>query len=128
MHPIDTFALVGEVLSWIGLGIGIPALLVAAMIRLAEGPWERVDIAILERDDETIARWFVRGDFHERMLRASEVPEADGDWHRGYVRSRDASHMRLGAPVVGRLLVAVGAVFAGVGVIGFVVSLLPAFI
>lgn len=128
MEPIDTAALVGEVLSWIGLGVGIPVLLLAGMVRLAEGRWEKVEIAIVERDGRMLGRWFHRGDFHERMLRDGEARHVDGDWHTGFVRARDVSHMRVQPPALLRALVTIGAVFAGIGVVGFVVSLLPAFV
>jgi hypothetical protein len=126
VQPIDTLAIVGEVLSWIGLGVGIPALLIAAMIRLAEGRWQHVDIAVVDRAGEPFARWFAGGDFHERPLHRRE--RADADWHRGYVSSRDPSHVRLDPPVLHRALMTVGAVFAGVGIVGFVVSFVPAFV
>ena len=39
MQVLDTLALVGEVLSWVGLGIGLPLLLLAFLIRTVEGAW-----------------------------------------------------------------------------------------
>ncbi|WP_300266564.1 hypothetical protein [Microbacterium sp.] len=68
MQPIDVLAAVGEVLSWIGLGIGLPLLVLGAMVALAEGRWESTDVAVIERDDVRTARWFAGGDFHERPL------------------------------------------------------------
>jgi hypothetical protein len=126
VQPIDTLAIVGEVLSWIGLGVGIPALLVAAMIHVAEGRWEHVDIAVIDRGGEPFARWFAGGDFHERPLLRREHAEAD--WHQGFVSSRDPSHVRLDPPVLRRALATVGSVFAGVGIVGLVVSFVPAFV
>lgn len=49
MEPIDVLAAVGEVLSWIGLGIGLPLLVLGAMVALAEGRWEQMDVAVIER-------------------------------------------------------------------------------
>lgn len=126
MEPIDTLAIVGEVLSWIGLCIGIPLLVIGGMVALTEGRWERVDIAIIDRDGGHFARWFTGGDFHERPLSLRE--RADADWHRGYVSSRNPEHARLRPPVGRRLLLTLGAVFAAIGLIGFIVSFLPAFV
>lgn len=123
---IDTLAAVGEVLSWIGLGLGLPLLVIAAMVAFIEGRWERVDMAVIERDGFAVARWFAGGEFHERPLNAHE--HAGGDWHRGFVSARDATHARLHPPVLRRFFLTLGAVFTGVGVIGFIVSMIPAFV
>ncbi|KDA06169.1 hypothetical protein DC31_11880 [Microbacterium sp. CH12i] len=125
MQLIDTLAAVGEVLSWIGLGMGVPLLVIAGMVALAEGRWERVDIATVDRDGVAIARWFAGGDFHERALTAREA--AADEWHRGFVSVRNPSHARLNPPVLKRLLLTLGLVFSVVGVIGFIVSMIPAF-
>ncbi|MGL3150980.1 hypothetical protein ACSS7Z_11545 [Microbacterium sp. A82] len=125
MSPLDALAAVGEVLSWIGLGAGIPLLIVAGMIALAEGRWEPVDIAVIERDGEAIARWFAGGDFRERPLTQRENV-TDG-WHEGFVSVRSPGHVRMTAPMLRRLLATLGIVFAGVGIIGLVVSMIPAF-
>src|SRR5690606_17642466 len=111
---------------WIGLGVGIPLLIVAGMIALAEGRWEPVDIAVIERDGKAIARWFAGGDFRERPLTQRENV-ADG-WHEGFVSVRTPGHVRMTAPMLRRFLATLGIVFAGVGIIGLVVSMIPAFV
>lgn len=126
MQFIDTLALVGEAMSWIGLGAGIPLLIIAGMVALAEGRWERVDIAVIERDGVPIARWFARGDFHERPLRGSELTAAD--WHSGYISARNPDHARIHPPVGRRVLLTLGIIFTAAGAVGFVVSFLPAFV
>lgn len=126
MQLIDIFAPVGEVLSWMGLGIGIPLLALAGMVALAEGRWEPIDIAIIERDGTAIARWFAGGDFHERPLTARE--DAGDGWHPGFVSARMPSHARLNPPVLRRLFTTLGVVFTAVGIIGFVLSMVPAFV
>ncbi len=123
---IDTFAAVGEVLSWIGLGAGIPLLVIAAMVALAEGRWERVDIAVIELSGETVARWFAGGDFHERPLTARE--DAGDGWHSGFVSARNPSHARLNPPVARRVLTTLGIVFTALGIVGFILSMVPAFV
>lgn len=127
MQIIDTLAAVGEVLSWIGLGVGIPLFLIAGMVALIEGHWEQVDIAIIDRDGVLFARWFAAGDFHERPLSAHEMVGED-DWHQGFVASRNPDSAQLHPPMIRRLMLTLGGVFVGVGVIGFVLSFLPAFI
>lgn len=126
MQIIDTLAMVGEAMSWIGLGVGIPLLIVAGMVALAEGHWERVDIAVVERDGVAIARWFARGDFHERPLRESELTAED--WHSGFVSTRNPENARVHPPMGRRLLLTLGMIFAIAGSVGFVVSFVPAFV
>lgn len=123
---IDTFAAVGEVLSWIGMGVGIPLLVIAGMVALAEGRWERIDIAVIEVSGEMIARWFAGGDFHERPLTPRE--DAGDGWHRGFVSARHPSHARLNPPVIRRFFATLGIVFTALGIIGFVLSFVPAFL
>jgi len=126
MDLLDAFAVVGEVVSWIGLGVGIPLLVIAGMVALAEGRWERVDIAVIDRADGAVVRWFAGGDFHERPLRAREDP--DDGWHSGFVSVRDPSHARLNAPVLRRFFATLGSVFTGLGVVGLILSFVPAFV
>ncbi|MCS3844170.1 hypothetical protein [Microbacterium sp. AK031] len=126
MQIIDTLAVVGEAMSWIGLGIGIPLLIVAGMVALAEGHWERVDIAVVERDGAAIARWFARGDFHERPLRGSELTAEE--WHSGYVSAKNPENARIHPPMGRRLLLTLGIIFTIAGIVGFVVSFVPAFV
>jgi len=126
VQPIDALAAVGEVLSWIGLGLGIPLLVIAGMVALAEGRWDRVDIALIDRDGVAIARWFAGGDFHERPVTARET--AYEDWHRGFVSARNPSHARLHPPVLRRLFTTLGVVFTAIGIVGAIVSLIPAFL
>jgi len=126
MDLLDAFAVVGEVVSWIGLGVGIPLLVIAGMVALAEGRWERVDIAVIDRADGAIVRWFAGGDFHERPLRARE--DAGDGWHSGFVSVRDPSHARLNPPVLRRLFTTLGSVFTGLGLVGLILSFVPAFV
>lgn len=126
MQTLDILGVVGEAMSWIGLGIGIPLLIVAGMVALAEGHWERVDIAVIEREGVPIARWFARGDFHERPLRGSESTAED--WHSGYVSTRNPENARIHPPMGRRLLFTLGVIFTITGTVGFIVSFVPAFV
>jgi len=128
MDALETLALVGEVLSWVGLGIGLPLLLLAMLIRAIEGPWHRIEIAIVEREGSSFARWFAGGEFRERPLTHGESVIAHEGWTPGVVSARDPSHARVGDPPhLRRVVMTLGIVFAGVGVIGLVGSLLPLF-
>lgn len=126
MDALDTVAVVGEVVSWVGLGFGIPLLVIGGMIALTEGRWEHVDIAVVAHADHTMLRWFAGGDFHERPLTARE--HAVDGWHQGYVRVRDPDHARLDRPVIRKLCITLGMVFTVLGAVGFVLSMIPVFV
>lgn len=129
MDAVDTLALVGEVLSWVGLGLGLPLLLLATLIRAVEGPWRSIEIAIVERDGSVFARWFAGGDFHERPLRRDEFATPDEGWAAGVVSANDPARARVGDPPhMRRVIMTLGSVFVGVGAIGLVGSLLPLFL
>lgn len=128
VQPIDAFALVGDVMSWIGLGIGLPLILTAMLIRQVQGEWVPIEIAVIERNGSPTARWFAGGDFHERPLRRHESAMTDDGWADGFVQTIDPSRVRVGDPPdPRRVLRMVGIAFASVGAIGLIVSLLPMF-
>ncbi len=129
MPSLDTLALIGEVLSWVGLGLGLPLLLIALLIRVVEGPWVDIEIAIMEREGITLARWFAGGDFHERPLRRGESATAEDGWCTGVMSANNPARVRLGEPPhARRVLWTLGIVFTAVGVLGLIGSLLPLFL
>lgn len=128
MTPLDSLALIGEILSWIGLGLGLPLLLAAVVIRAGSGDWEPVEIAVIRTDGVLRARWFAGGDFRERPLRAAESGIGEG-WHAGYVSSRRPGRVRfVEPPPTARICSLTGGILSGAGVLGFIVSWLPALI
>lgn len=127
MTPLETLAMIGEIFSWIGLGIGLPLLLLALAVRAADGPWEAVEIAVVRDDSGLSARWFAGEDFRERGLRHDEAGLGEG-WHRGWVSSRRPWRARFsGPPATERICSVLGGMLTGVGILGFAVSWLPVF-
>lgn len=126
MDPIDVIAAIGEVLSWIGFGIGIPVLLGAAIVRAVDGQWIPIEIAVVETGGERLARWFADDDFRERPLAPSEEHLVEG-WHDGFVSSRRPAKARFAdAPSGAGLASTAGRLLTAVGVLGFLASWLPA--
>jgi len=117
----------GDLLSWIGLGLGVPLLLVGLILRSAERALVPVEIVIVRGDHEPLARWFAHGDFHERALDAAERAHYAGrDICTGYVNWRDPARMRLERRTPStRVCLALGATFTVVGLTGLVLSVLP---
>lgn len=72
MDAADAIGTIAEILSWIGLGIGLPLLLIVFLVKVHDGRWQPQEVFILEEDGLARARWFTAGDFWERALRADE--------------------------------------------------------
>ncbi|GEK79721.1 hypothetical protein [Agrococcus baldri] len=127
MEPIDAAAAIGELISWVCLVPGIPALLAAWLLRSRDGDWSPVEIVVVEIDGRTVARWYAGGGFQQRRLtRGERMRVGETGEHVAQVSTRNPARMRLGDhPPMQRLLLVVGAVLTAAGLIGFVLSLLP---
>jgi hypothetical protein len=78
MDAIDVIGNIAEIISWIGLGLGLPLLLVVLIGRAHDGRWMPMDVVFVVDDTGTRARWFTAGDFWERPLRAHEAADWSG--------------------------------------------------
>lgn len=78
MGAIDVIGNIAEIISWIGLGLGIPLLLAAVIGRAHDGRWLPMEVVIVEEGEHARARWFTAGDFWERPLRVHESAQWRG--------------------------------------------------
>ena len=128
MSAVDTLGMVGEILSWIGLGIGLPVLLIALLVRAGDGRWLPVDVVIVPEGDRILARWFAAGDVHERPLTAQEYRDAERarNPRPGYVSERRPTRMRFEPrrPVIHECYV-IGLTLSIIGVLSLLLSFLP---
>lgn len=117
--------MIGEILSWIGLGIGIPLLIVAEIIRVVQSRWVPVEITVVRIGEVLTARWFAGGDHWERPVRLDEPVVGEGPC-AGYVRARKPQMVRFSGPSPTQKTCAIaGGVLTGAGVLGFVLSWIP---
>lgn len=78
---LDILAIIVEVLSWVGLGLGIPLFVAALILRIADARWNKVDIELVDGTGEiTYARWFAGDEVRERELTHDELDELDDDF------------------------------------------------
>lgn len=114
-------------MSWLCLVPGIPLLVAGWLVRASGGSWSPTRIAVVPVGDRALARWYAGGGFHERMLtRHERMRLDDADEQDAQVSDRHPSRMRLAGPgAAQRLLLIVGGVLTTLGVVGFLVSLLP---
>lgn len=118
MDAVDAIGTIAEILSWIGLCVGLPLLLVVWSVKVHDGRWVPIEIVILEDEGRARARWFTAGDFRERALRADESvhwrgrDEADAfvsERHPGLMRFEPRRPLLDAFQVLGITLSSVGA-------------------
>ena len=119
MNVVDALGTIAEILSWIGLGVGLPLLAVALLVRAHDGKWQPHEVVIVgEEGGRARARWFAAGDFWERPLHAHESAHWHGrDEADAFISARRPSLMRFeprrpllhAFQVLGITLTAVGA-------------------
>ena len=114
MNVVDTLGMVGEILSWIGLGIGLPLLLIAMLVRSGDGRWLPVEVVIVTDS--------------ERILSAQEYrgPEAKKNPRPGFVSEKRPSKMRFEPrrPVIHEFYV-IGLTLTIIGALILLLSFLP---
>ncbi|CAD6002994.1 DUF3592 domain-containing protein [Agreia sp. COWG] len=126
--PLDAASLVVEVLSWVGLVIGIPLLIAGYLRRLAYSGWVEAMAVVVARDEEgaTLFRWLgTDGHLYELPADTEETRHLQvGDDVAVYTNPRRPEQARTDpAHREGHLLRLLGAVFTGIGVVSVAVSI-----
>ncbi len=127
---IDAVGLVGEIIAWVGLIVGLPLLGIGLLTRSVQGPFTRTSVAVLDDlEDRPMALWSAGGRTCSRSLTASEARHlAELPEPVGYVSERDPERMRVEArSPVERACLTISFVMLGAVVVGFVASFLPVF-
>jgi hypothetical protein len=106
MGAAEVVSVVTEVIGWIALGGGIACLLLALLIRVADGRWLRTEAVVIDGNEGSVVRWFAEGAFHSRHLSAEERahvvrPEEEP----AYYKQREPDRLRLHEPPVGRRVI-----------------------
>jgi hypothetical protein len=127
---LDILAIIVEVLSWVGLGIGVPVFIAALILRAADGRWHEVDIGIVEGTSSgvpALVRWFASDELHERELTPEELASIDDpDSATAYADSSGRLRFeRHSAPT--RVFWVLSLALLGVGVVALAASLILMF-
>ena len=127
MNGLEGIGVAGDLLSWIGLGLGVPLLLVGTFLRAQDVALLPVEIVIVRGPHEPLARWYAGDAIHERTLDPTERSHYAGkDTCTGYISPRIPSRMRLERHrQVTRSCRALGTTLTVIGLVGFVLSILP---
>ena len=128
MSALDAIAGIGEVLSWVGLGLGIPLLIAAWIGKLCDGTWVPAELVRIGGAGRTV-RWSVAGKGYERELTPVEADRVgDSENPTAYVRARRPASMRLDPFHPGvRATYLIGLALSGAGLLSLAVSMLPLF-
>ncbi|WAA67040.1 hypothetical protein [Microbacterium oxydans] len=131
MDAVDAVGIIAEVLSWIGLGIGLPLLAIVFLVKVHDGSWVPHEVVIVhEEDGRARARWFAAGDFRERPLRAEEAVHWRGrEEADAFLSERHPDLMRFEPrrPLLHAFQV-LGITLAGVGAAAVVLSIVLLFV
>lgn len=130
MEASEVVSVVAEVIGWIALGGALLCLLVALLIRLADGRWLRTEAVVVDQEHGSTVRWFAEGAFHQRRLGDDErMHVVRPDEEVAYYKEREPDRLRLHEPPTGRRVIRmVGlillAIAAVAGIVGLVLMLI----
>jgi hypothetical protein len=106
MEASEVVSVVTEVIGWIALGIGLACLLLALLIRLADGKWLRTEAVVLDQEHGSTVRWFAEGAFHQRRLSDDERAHVENpEEEPAYYRKREPDRLQLHEPPAGRRII-----------------------
>lgn len=129
MNAVDTLGMIGELLSWIGFGTGLPIFFVTSAVQFRDGNWLPCDVVIVERHGRRIGRWYAEAAFHERELFDSETPEVEHEVARGFVSEKHPETMRFEPRrSLNHAMHVLALTLLAVGCVGLIVSYLPVFV
>ena len=126
----EVVSVVAEVIGWIALGGSLLCLLLALLIRLADGRWLRTEAVVVDQEHGSTVRWFAEGAFHQRRLGDDERAHVvRPDEEVAFYKQREPDRLRLHEPPAGRrILRTVGlillAIAAVAGIVGLVLMLI----
>jgi hypothetical protein len=127
----DLIELLAELFGWFGLLAAAGCFLAVAILRVSRGQWEETEAVIVDHLDGSQLRWMTtEGELHTRGLDPHERASiADPDELQVYYSRRSPELVRF--EVVGhgeKVLRTLGFSFLGLGVVGFVVSIVSLFV
>lgn len=128
MSFIEIAGLIGDLLSLIGLGLGLPSFFIGALLHAADKKMIPTEVVTTgDADASPLLRWYFSGDFYERPMRAIERDYfIDQEYSVGYVKPHHPATMRMAPQRQStRLFRVLGTTFVVIGLVGLLASLLP---
>ncbi|MGW9629449.1 hypothetical protein ACWGST_02005 [Agromyces sp. NPDC055520] len=136
MNAADTISVIAEVIGWFALAAGLVCLLLALLIRLADGRWIRTEAVVIDGDGDgdgtngTVVRWFTDDGFQSRPLSAEERAHVTRpDEEPAFYKEREPYRLRLHEPPQGRRVIRIlGIVFIGIAAASAVIGTVLMFV
>ncbi|MBM7832031.1 hypothetical protein JOE59_002736 [Agromyces cerinus] len=130
MNAADTISVITEVIGWFALAAGLTCLLLALLIRVADGRWLRTEAVVIDGDGGSIVRWFTDDGFQSRALSPDERAHVTNpDEEPAFYKEREPYRLRLHEPPTGRRVIRIlGLVFIGIAVASAVVGIVLMFV
>ena len=129
MDASEVVSVVAEVIGWIAIAGGLGCLLLALLIRLADGRWLPTEAVVIDQEHGSTVRWFAEGAFHQRRLSVEERehvrrPEEEP----AFFKEREPDRLRLHEPPPGRRIIRnVGLILVGIAALAGLIGLLLMF-
>jgi hypothetical protein len=125
MEAWEVVSVVSEVIGWIALGGSLLCLLLALLIRVADGRWLRTEAVVVDQEHGSTVRWFAEGAFHQRRLGDDERAHVmRPDEEVAYYKEREPDRLRLHEPPAGRRIVRmIGLILLAIAAVAGVVGL-----
>ncbi|MGO2031147.1 hypothetical protein [Glutamicibacter ardleyensis] len=128
VNIVDTISVIGEILAWIGLGLGLLCLLLAQRQKKMKAGTEYLDAFVFTEGNQTSIRWMAPDGMHERQLTYTERRSMECGWQTVLVDSKTHSRLVRHDPQESLEIFSVLAKFLlGAGVLGFALSWLSIF-
>ncbi len=129
MDASEVVSVVAEVIGWIALGGGLVCLLLALLIRLADGRWLPTEAVVIDQEHGATIRWFAEGAFHQRRLSDEERAHVrHPEEEPAYFKEREPDRLRLHESPPGRRIIRnVGLILIGIAVVAGIVDLVLMF-
>lgn len=127
---LDLVGAIAELLTWVGISLGLLLLLASLVTRAISGRWIETDAILVDGVDETSVRWMSADGLHLQPLTNAERSDlAASDGLRIFYQKRDPDRMRLEAMGHGeRVLRLLGLLLFGLGMLAFIVSMALIFV
>ena len=130
MDASEVVSVVAEVIGWIAIAGGLGCLLLALLIRLADGRWLPTEAVVIDQEHGSTVRWFAEGAFHQRRLSDEERahvrrPEEEP----AFFKEREPDRLRLHEPPPGRRVIRnVGLILVAIAAIAGLIGLILMFV
>lgn len=128
MNLLDTISIIGEIIAWVGLSLGLLCLLLARQYKRKKAGAVYLDAFVFSEGNVILVRWMAPDGMHERPLTHTERRAMEQGWQTVLVDSKTYRRLMHRDPQEPLEIFSMLAKFLlGAGVLGFALSWLSIF-